>query len=78
MKVACTSIVAVPRFQAAKLTERSSADIVDTPLRVLSSSERNAGARLRQDAVNDVTGDVGEAEVAPLITVGQPLVVDSQ
>jgi hypothetical protein len=78
MKVACTSVVAVPRFQAAKLAERSSADVVGAPLRVMSSSERNAGAQLRQDAVDHVTGDVGEAEVATLIAVGEPLVVDAE
>ena len=78
MKVACTSVVAVPRFQAAKLAERSSADVVGAPLRILNSSERNVGARLRQDAVDHVAGDVGEAEVATLIAVGEPLMVDSE
>lgn len=77
MKVACTNIVAVPRFRAAKPTERSGA-VAAAPLGALSCSERNAGARLRQDAVDDVAGNVGEAEVAPLVTVSQSLVVDPQ
>lgn len=77
MKVACTSVVAAPRFRAVKSAERSDA-VVGAPLRTLSSSDRNVGARLRQDAVDDVTSDVGEAEVAPLIAVSEPLVVDPQ
>jgi hypothetical protein len=77
MKVACTSIVAVPRFRAAKPTERSEA-VVGAPLDALNSSERNAGVRLRQDAVDDVTSDVGKAEVAPLIAVGEPLMINPE
>lgn len=77
MKVACTNIVAVPRFRAAKPTERSDA-VVGAPLGALSCSERNAGARLRQDTVDHMTGDVGETKVATLIAVSQPLVVDPQ
>ena len=77
MKVACTNIVAVPRFRAAKPMERSEA-VVGAPLGALSCSERNAAARLRQDAVDDVASDVGEAEVAALVTVSQPLVVDAE
>ena len=75
MKVACTNIVAVPRFRAAKPMERSDAG---APLSALSSSERNAGARLRQNAVNHVTSDVCQSEVASLVAIGQPLVIDPQ
>lgn len=78
MKVACTNIVATPRFRAAKLAERANVDVDGAPLGAMSWPERHASARLRQDAVDDAPGDVGETEVAALVTVGQPLVVDPQ
>jgi hypothetical protein len=77
MKVACTSIVAAPRFRTAKSTERPDAAAGALPS-TLTLFAQHAAARLRQDAVDDVTGDVGEAEVAPLVTVSQPLVVDAE
>ena len=77
MKVACTSIVAAPRFRAVNSAGRSEVDVVAS-LRAPGSSKRSIGVRLRQDAVDDVTSDVGEAEVASLVAVGKPLVVDPQ
>ncbi len=77
MKVACTSIVAAPRFRGVKSAERSEASVV-VSVHAPSSSERNIDARLRQDAVDNVTRDVGEAEIAPLIAVSQSFVVDPQ
>ena len=78
MKVACTTIVAAPRFRAAKSAERADAVIAGAPHGALSCSERNAGVRLRQDAVDDVSSDVGKAEVAPLIAVGEPLMINPE
>lgn len=78
MKVACINIIAAPRFRAATSAERSGTVDSDAPLSALSSSERNAGARLRQNAVDHVTSDVGQSEVATLVAIGQPLVIDPQ
>lgn len=77
MKVACTSIVAAPRFRTAKSTERPDA-AAGALSNTLSSFAQHAAARLRQDAVDDVTGNVGKAEVSPLITVSQSLMVDAE
>ena len=78
MKVACTNIVATPRFRAAKSVERANVDVDGAPLGAMNWPERHASARLRQDPVDHVTSDVGEAEVATLIAVSEPLVVDPQ
>ena len=74
MKVACTSIVAATRFRAEKSTDRAG---------VADSSESihcyaRSGVHLRQDAVDDAARHVGQPEVAPLIAVSQPFVVDPQ
>lgn len=78
MKVACTTIVATPRFRAVKLAERSNSDVDGAPLGAMRWPERHASAWLRQDAVDHAPGDVGETEVAALVTVSQPLMVDPQ
>lgn len=77
MKVACTNIVAAPRFRAERAAESSLAR-VGAPLAITRQTARNASARLRQDPVDHMTGDVGQSEVSTLIAVGEPLVIDPQ
>lgn len=77
MKVACTTIVAVPRFRAAMPTA-SRAATSEEQLDILLPTERSAGTMLRQNAVDHMASHVGQAEVAPLVAVCEPLVVDPQ
>ena len=77
MKVACTNIVAAPRFRAERGTESSLA-LIGAPLAITRQTTRDARTLLRQDVVDHATGDVGQPEVPTLIAVGKPLVIDPQ
>jgi len=77
MKVACTNIVAAPRFRVERGTE-SSLERIGAPLAINRQTARNARTRLRQDPVDHMAGDVGQPEVPTLIAVGKPLVIDPQ
>jgi hypothetical protein len=77
MKVACTNIVAAPRFRAEQAAESSLAR-AGALLAINRQTARSARTQLRQDAVDHATGDVGQSEVPALIAVGKPLVIDPQ
>ena len=77
MKVACTNIVAAPRFRAERVAESSLAR-VSAPLAITQQTARNARTRLRQDPVDHMAGDVGQPEVPALIAVGKSLMIDPQ
>lgn len=77
MKVACTNIVAAPRFRAERAAEPSLAR-VGAPLAIIRQTARNATTRLRQDPVDHMAGDVGQSEVPSLVAVSEPLVIDPQ
>lgn len=76
MKVACTMTVAAP------LLSRSLECGGEPPVRrhpiAAILSKRSGDEWLRHDLFHDVAGNVGEAEVAPLVAVGEPLVIDPQ
>ena len=75
MKVACTNVVAAPRFHA-KRAAHSPLPCVNAPQALPRQTTQNASTRLRQDPVDHMTGDVGQPEVAPLVAVSQPLMID--
>src|SRR5262249_54722194 len=55
----------------------------DPPARLVWSGEVSSASRaktwfLRQDPLDDLAGDVGEAVIPALVLVGQPLVVDAE
>ena len=77
MKVACTNIVAAPRFRAERGTESSLARAGAT-LTITRQTTRNPRTQLRKDPVDHMAGDVGQSEVPTLIAVGKPLVIDPQ
>ena len=77
MKVACTNIVAAPRFRAERGTESSLARAGAT-LTITRQTTRNPRTQLRQDSVDHAAGDVGQPEIPTLIAVGKPLVIDPQ
>ena len=76
MKVACTMNV------AALLRQRAAAGRGERTVAALtlaaSYGRIDVGAPLREDIFHDVAGDVGQAEVAPLVAVRQPFVIDPQ
>jgi len=77
MKVACINIVAATRFRTERAAELSLTRS-GAPLASTRQTSRNARTRLRQDAVDHMTRDVGQPEVAPLVAVSEPLMIDPQ
>ncbi|QDT74659.1 hypothetical protein I41_38560 [Lacipirellula limnantheis] len=74
MKVAWTHLVAAPRFRDAKSAESRHAISGASRERTARTCSRGNG--LCQDPVNHVAGNVREPEIAPLIAIGEPLVID--
>ena len=76
MKVACTMNV------AALLRQRAAGGRGERAVAALtlaaSFGRIDPAESLREDIFDDVAGDVGQAEVAPLVAVSQPLVIDPQ
>lgn len=75
MKVAWTHLVAAPRFRDAKSAETCRA--ISGPLRDRTARTCSCSNGLRHDSVNHVAGNVREPEIAPLIAIGEPLMIDT-
>lgn len=76
MKVACTINVAMLLRQ--RSTERREERSVAARAPTMPFGRIDAAPSLRENVFDDVAGDVGQTEVAPLVAVGQPLVIDPQ
>jgi hypothetical protein len=76
MKVACTITVAAPLLSNSKV--RGVGQSMRQPPFASALSNRNGAAPSRQDVVDGMASDVGEAEVASLVAVSESLVVDPQ
>lgn len=76
MKVACTINVATLLRQCS-IEGRGERSVAARAL-AMPFGRIDAAESLREDIFDDVAGDVGQAEVAPLVAVGQPLVIDPQ
>jgi hypothetical protein len=76
MKVACTITVAAPLLSNSKV--RGVGQSMRQPPFASALSNRGDATASRQDVVDDMASDVGEAEVASLVAVSKPLVVDPQ
>lgn len=76
MKVACTINVAALLRQ--RSMERRGERSVAAPALTTPFGRIDAAESLRENIFDDVAGDVGQTEVAPLVAVRQPLVIDPQ